>query len=359
MKEFGSQARYHCSSIPDEIESLQTDVMRFMAIIGICLMVIFALVQSLPSNSAATLEKQAASAYVDSMNSLKDETSHLQESLDRSEEELMVMYEQLDEFQIMMSGLKNSKEAIANLDDQKIRQQVEASTYRKELEQLQQKIIDAEAKHALQQKQITNTGGIVTQLQDEIFTKTKQINKLGTKIEQQEKRVELLKSAAKEQEDAIRELNEQLNKEKIAQTVSPTAPSKKVPDSRPAPKSTKEGFTLRFASDTALFTLVNKKQVILYVTVDGRSWKLRPNAQSAEFIKSGPPGRLYAMNSDTVPANYRMIFSKSDGAGLLAKASWGVTLPNHLSRQVGTIMQENSGGDLVIDERGTLSLNRG
>jgi len=33
---------------PDEVEALQTDVMRFMAILGFCLMVIFALVKTMP-----------------------------------------------------------------------------------------------------------------------------------------------------------------------------------------------------------------------------------------------------------------------------------------------------------------------
>jgi len=37
------------SAAADESESLQADVMRFMAILGLCLMVIFALLQSLPS----------------------------------------------------------------------------------------------------------------------------------------------------------------------------------------------------------------------------------------------------------------------------------------------------------------------
>ena len=36
----------------DEVEALQTDVMRFMAILGFCLMVIFALVQSIPTHKA-------------------------------------------------------------------------------------------------------------------------------------------------------------------------------------------------------------------------------------------------------------------------------------------------------------------
>jgi len=34
---------------PDEAEMLQTDVMRFIAILGLCLMAVFALVQSLPA----------------------------------------------------------------------------------------------------------------------------------------------------------------------------------------------------------------------------------------------------------------------------------------------------------------------
>ena len=44
-------SRRRQSGSESEIEALQTDVMRFIAILGICLMVIFALVQALPVSS--------------------------------------------------------------------------------------------------------------------------------------------------------------------------------------------------------------------------------------------------------------------------------------------------------------------
>jgi hypothetical protein len=44
------QARFPAASgaAGNDTDALQTDVMRFMAIIGLCLMAVFALVQSIP-----------------------------------------------------------------------------------------------------------------------------------------------------------------------------------------------------------------------------------------------------------------------------------------------------------------------
>lgn len=74
------------SSEPDEMEALQSDVMRFMAILGLCLMIIFALVQSLPQSSTdGKIPKDlTVTASVEESVQLDKETDSLKTERDRS-----------------------------------------------------------------------------------------------------------------------------------------------------------------------------------------------------------------------------------------------------------------------------------
>lgn len=56
--------RRNPAGMKDETEALQTDVMRFLAIICMCLMIIFALVQSLPGPDTSTKQASESAAQV-------------------------------------------------------------------------------------------------------------------------------------------------------------------------------------------------------------------------------------------------------------------------------------------------------
>ena len=89
-------------SEPDEMEALQSDVMRFMAILGLCLMIIFALVQSLPQNSqqkADVTSEHAKIPDIDERPQIKAETRALQD-------ERTAMYKELDKLQNELAGLE-------------------------------------------------------------------------------------------------------------------------------------------------------------------------------------------------------------------------------------------------------------
>jgi len=69
--------RYSSSEGDEQIEALQTDVMRFMAIIGLCLMAIFSIVQSMPYQSADETPKEELHKLQADIASMHDEIKQL------------------------------------------------------------------------------------------------------------------------------------------------------------------------------------------------------------------------------------------------------------------------------------------
>lgn len=77
---FGRRSDYQHSDGHLEIASLETDIMRFLAIIGFCLMIIFALVQSIPVSSSEVPLKEAEfekQKYKEQVNQLNDRLNTL------------------------------------------------------------------------------------------------------------------------------------------------------------------------------------------------------------------------------------------------------------------------------------------
>lgn len=76
---------------PDEAEALQTDVMRFMAILGLCLMVVFALVQSIPVSQTDATPKLAT------ISTLEQKNVQLQEKLKELQKENQILTKKIEE----------------------------------------------------------------------------------------------------------------------------------------------------------------------------------------------------------------------------------------------------------------------
>ncbi len=87
---FGRPAGAEGSSY--ELEALQTDVMRFMAILGFCLMAIFALVQSLPVGLADARPKLEHPGQMElDLAALKREAKRLRLQLEALERDLQTV----------------------------------------------------------------------------------------------------------------------------------------------------------------------------------------------------------------------------------------------------------------------------
>ena len=95
------------NGMPDEAELLQTDVMRFIAILGLCLMAIFALVQSLPATPPDLRPKIAEQASLaekalelkEQIRSLGTELTALQARVEQAKREATQATEQAEQAQ--------------------------------------------------------------------------------------------------------------------------------------------------------------------------------------------------------------------------------------------------------------------
>jgi hypothetical protein len=126
------------------------------------------------------------------------------------------------------------------------------------------------------------------------------------------------------------------------------------PEPQSAPPSPKQGFTLRFESDLVLTRLVAAGQVGFYAIGTGRAQRMTVSESRISFWDASAPNAIHEMETMTVP---RPVIDALARTGVDTNAiAWGVTLPSKLSRQLDSLLRENTGGALVIGADGSLRL---
>jgi hypothetical protein len=150
-------------------------------------------------------------------------------------------------------------------------------------------------------------------------------------------------------------------REPIAATPKPTpaaASSAPTPEPKidPAPLPEPEGFTLRFASDSALTRLVARNDIGLYAITPDRALRMSMNRGAPSFWPASAPNQYHEMDPATVPDQVITALRRAGTLGLDPQVKWGVTLPAGMRRQLDTYLSEHSGGELVIEPSGKLRL---
>ncbi|MEE9397832.1 MAG: hypothetical protein V3V31_12550 [Methylococcales bacterium] len=302
----------------DEMEALQTDVMRFMAILGLCLMAIFALVQSLPIIPPDT------SALRESKKNLKSDITTLQVQAKNLKAEITGMQNQLEvHYQSAMT---------VNISVQK--QRAKLTAQRRELEQLQQTrslAVDKLENIAAQNQQLK---ALQTQLKED---KTK-LHRLREKNEQAHQKLSKTKTRIKEN-TRIQPLKSDQNT-----LLEPSNPKQK-------------GFTLRFTSEDALDHLIRNQTVSLYAFVDQHVWQLHRVGSTLQFRKGQKPPSYYQMSQTTVPLPYRQKLTTQLTVHRDHQVMWGVSLPKSITTQIQKRIKGRTGGDLTISANGRLEIH--
>lgn len=116
-----------------------------------------------------------------------------------------------------------------------------------------------------------------------------------------------------------------------------------------------QGFTLRFESDLVLTRLVAAGQVGFYAIGTGRSQRMTVSESRISFWDASAPNTFHEMETTTVPAP--VIDALARTGAETGEIDWGVTLPGKLRRQLDALLQEHSGGALVIGADGNLRLD--
>jgi hypothetical protein len=119
-----------------------------------------------------------------------------------------------------------------------------------------------------------------------------------------------------------------------------------------------EGFSLRFASDSALTQLVASNEVGLYAMNASGAVRMSSSAGKYAFWPASMPNRYHEMDTGTVPADVKNALRRFGSIGRDPKLKWGVTLPAQMQKQLDRILTDHDRGALIIGADGRLRLEQ-
>ena len=300
------QARFPAASgaAGNDTDALQTDVMRFMSIIGLCLMAVFALVQSIPS-------QQPVNPVV------------------------------LDDLQ---RQLEQGRQALAEIEQDSMQKQQHLDELSERLRTTQQQLHDSrKAAAAIRHESLAQAAKAVIVKRPAAETAAKPVIKKSTPSEAVLKPVIQKRPAPAP----------------AAKPVIRKPPSPPAPVARPSPA--RQGFSLRFASAAALDRQVAAGSVSLFGMLDQQAWQLSMLAGTPAVATASFPKQFHEMSAATVPAHYlQSLKNKADGRRASAVV-WGVQLPAATSTAIASLLQQQQaqgqqGGALVIQGDGRVTL---
>lgn len=316
-------------SVIDDDRALETDIMRFMAILGFCLMAVFALIQSIPISQQTggvglqtqpMLEQQLTQLHeqvrtlLAKVASLQAEVDQLQESnkqwqvqqqalterLTRSEQQLLA---QLVGAQELVQALQTQEQALAGTQSQVRRLQRQA--YREEL-------------------RLESTQRSLVELQKEVAQQTNVVPAPVT---------EVTAEPAKP------------NKPAVSRPITPEpTQAKPATVSRVTPPS----LTMRYASTAAIERLIAAQRTVLYGVSGQQAWRSTPQG---DFVATAKPQRPYEL---TESPGQRLMQRFRRGSGLLSASGvqWWVTLDERIVSQITAHLSQHRSGQLVIQANG-------
>ncbi len=336
--------RKNSVALPDEVEALQTDVMRFMAIICMCLMTVFALVKSMPISGEVAKPKMVKNkAFLDvEIDAMEVEAKKLERRIESLENKIVQKQKQLDAVDFSMTTVQNNKR---ELKDELLLISRQMDEARKETAEI--KVKAEKAKKDLREN-------------------LQSLKKVNLQISKEWISVRKVKKTTEEVKLRLAAIQNKI--EKLSKPVPP-APLFKEPEPEPEPeaeseeetspkepvKEQKQGFTLGFSSNKALrHLLFSNEGISMYLIAGGRNWVLTSNSRAGNwrFALSKSPGYIYEMDFISVPGDIKRAGRKVVAAFGEGGIKYGVTLPAHIRGEISRYMSERTGGDLIIDMDG-------
>jgi hypothetical protein len=302
-----------------EDEALQTDVMRFMAVLGLCLMVIFALVQSLPTVPPDSRPR------LDDPERLRQEIADLGLRADALRREIAAL--------VQLRARLHALRGVERVRLQGLHEEVAVTRAQR-----------VRNKRALERlaRNLERRRGLLTQLDDAVRERRESLARLS-------RQVELIRRDLDRDERQARGLRQRIG----AATPEPApAPPTPVPGS-----PERVGFRLRFADESALSSLVASAEVGFYAIVGDavRQARLTPTT-GLVFRPAERPQRYHEMAPETVPRSFVRALRRQIAVLDPTSVTWGVTLPDGMRGRIQGLMERRRGGDLVIDDRGRVRL---
>jgi len=317
-------------ALADDVEMLQTDVMRFFAILCLCLMAIFALVKALPMAPAA------AGPTIAEPTDLKAEAQSLQ---------------------IQIAALrKNLAETLTQVQAASLAAEQSTMQTKKAAED-EQKILARLANNQQELKKVTQS---LNQTRRELKISAEKLAGLVSDIDTKQQFQSQLRSQIRHETQNLKKLQGALERanQKVNQSRSRNQDTPRIPSQADRLKpSAADGYILRFASDEALQTLISGGQVFFYAVAGKKTWQLHLTEGRPAYVTAESPAQVYEMESATVPIDYTTAFEQQVAAFGRTAVTWGVTLPAQTTAAINRLTRGQNGGDLVIMPDGEVILN--
>ena len=324
----------------NDTDALQTDVMRFMSIIGLCLMAVFALVQGIPVQDPGKAAAVAQSTRLrevirsqrlqlavlqDELQALRDVASQAaqrfvqaqvqSDALDSALQQMHAERERLGaRLELLETGLMQARQSLATARDNSDQQAERLAGLEARLQQTRQQLESSRAELARLQRAAQRA-----------------------RLDRQPN------SPARVNRTAVKPASE---------VSSPRPPASKEPASTPVKRP---GFSLRFASNAALDRLIASGEVSLYAMTDRQVWRASLGGAEAVVVSANKPRWFHEMATRTVPIRYLdgldAVQGRSDAA-----VTWGVQLPQATRDAIRELMQGRQGGELVILANGSVTV---
>jgi hypothetical protein len=371
IRRWRSTAYARTAAMGSDTDDLQTDVMRFMSILGLCLMAVFALVQSLPLQEDMPVQPdpdrillhEQIAAQQQRAQVLKAELERLMTRVEQANSEKAERERALSDAQQQLSAVMQRTEQARG----------ERLQLRRELERLQQRLDYGRYTLATLQHAADDKAQSLRSLQQRLDGEKLRLDE----IRQHSRELEL-QQAAEESRQAMRARQWKLEQEERRQSAlrleeqrrqqAAIDQQKREADERqaratpsqvieePSPKPAKKGFTLRFASDEALRRQVASGSVSLFAMADKQAWRLSLPHGRPVFTDAAFPGWFHEMAASTVPVEYVRQLEVAVTAKKPGSIVWGVQLPPATKRDIASLTRGREGGDLVIASNGRVSL---
>ncbi|MGB5180351.1 MAG: hypothetical protein WBP44_16680 [Gammaproteobacteria bacterium] len=325
------QAKYPSASAAagSDTDALQTDVMRFMSIIGLCLMAVFALVQGIPvQEPGKPAQPQPAR--------LRQEIRLQQQQLLEQQAELQALKAAMHSTQQQLSTAQQHIEAVSG----------EAQQARAQREQLQ-------ARLETLGRQLDRQRQALADIEQDAQHKEQRLDELRQRLANTQRQLDYSRQEIVE----LQRQTQQQAAKSVIERPAPAAPPPKAastPEQKPAAE--KQGFSLRFESDAALDRLVAAGSVSLYAMADQQAWRLSMTTGRPAVAQVSFPRWFHEMSAATVPAHYSRSLENAVPAPGRSTVVWGVQLPSAAKQAIASLTRQRQGGELLIRGDGRVIL---
>jgi uncharacterized protein YlxW (UPF0749 family) len=330
-----------------DTDALQTDVMRFMAILGLCLMALFALVQSASVQEPHPPRQQPGQGQ-------------LPQAIEREQARVLDLEAELARLTAGINAAQlrhtRSRQALAVAQDQLTRVTDQTRQARADRDRLTVELMSLNRQLAQQRKDLAGIQQASHEKTHSLQALERQLKDERQQLDDISHRLSALGEAAARTPAVINIPPAPAAKPAAKPATKPAAKPAAKPVAKPAAKPEKQGFTLRFASNAALDRLVAAETVSLYGMMDRQAWRLSLADDQPLVAGETFPGWFHEMAPATVPEKYVQALAAIPGGPGRVGVVWGVQLPATIRQDITSLSRGQRGGTLVILASGQVRL---